>query len=212
MTTNTPPTPKDVRIARATLDEAKRRFDTDHARLYRPDGKKLYADDLHAQKVNELRAGLRPAITAALETADAAHHESIRRLTTTLDPRWNLPAAELARYRELRLLAQDDFKRLNAAQIAGRLTAAARSNDPALILAYGDFAIDAIDNYGGAPEWAHQVRPALAELDSAAATLAPAPNSSDIQELEAISADLHSRAASISAEIDPPRVPNVVQF
>ena len=204
MKPTTPPTTAEVTATRRRLDAARLQFDQTIRQLYAPNGKPIFTDEIHRQKVDAAKAAIRPVIEEAKDVAIAASTESTKLATMTSDPRWTLPAAELARYNALTATAERDAARMPTRQLIGSLITISRSHDPALVLAYHDHSSAILDRYNGAPEWS-DVSNALFDLYMAAEELNNAPNPDAGADLGNAATDLLLVAANMDTEIDPPR-------
>ena len=204
MKPTTPPTTAEVTATRRRLDAARLQFDQTIRQLYAPNGKPIFTDEIHRQKVDAAKAALRPVIEEAKDVAIAASTESTRLAVMTSDPRWTLPAAELARYNALTATAERDAARMPTRQLIGSLITISRSHDPALVLAYHDHSSAILDRYSNTPEWL-DVSSAIADLYIAAQDFSNAPNPDAGADLGNAATDLLLVAANMDTEIDPPR-------
>lgn len=119
-------------------EAAQRAYEEGKAKLFRPDGSKLYSDEAHEEELGKLRAErngvLREVKRQAKEAGAAARQETER--AGNLDPTGFLTADELSRANSLRAFALDAGETLGIDALRGRLEAVLADGDRGSVFAY----------------------------------------------------------------------------
>jgi hypothetical protein len=126
-----------IESAERAVSDALARFETDKGKLLDEDGRRIYADEQHAKREEQIARPVFEAVDRAL-TVEQQAHEAAARLEqeAPADPAAGLPAEVLARAASMAPFVQRDVDTLPLPDLAGRATAAAAGADKATAFAY----------------------------------------------------------------------------
>lgn len=209
-TTNTPADFRHLAAAAGAaannIDAATTRRARALAALKRTDGAPLYGEQETAERTEAIDEEYAGALAAAEAIARSAAETIARSTGADADPLWTLAGADLARVESLARLAEQDAGALPVTEIAPRILAAARSGDPAVILAFNR-ARAAFESRSAAEQEKRAILAALVELRSAADALKPTPPTGARDASRAIDA-LWTRLGRARLDMQPVRLPS----
>lgn len=132
----------------SALDNALAAYESSKAKLHHEDGRPIYANDLHQQKLDELMDQLDGIVAKAHETAQQAIDAASGELELVgADPMSSLSTDQLARANQLMGLVREDYQDASNDELVKRAKAALASKDPVVIalnLRYGERRVESL--------------------------------------------------------------------
>lgn len=167
------PEEADTDALKREADEASAAREREEAALYRPDGSKLYSEEVHDEKLREITARRDETIARLLERSEEAVSEARERVerVENRDPLERLSEDELARAGGRRAFVKEDAEELSLTELAGRINSATYEGDKAMLTLWSRYAErraaterDKAHREGRAAEGLGELRDALAAL------------------------------------------------
>lgn len=123
---------------KAAANRAQETFEAEKGKLYRPDGSKLFADDVHEEEMAKLRSERRRTLEPIRKEANELGRkaQADAELAKHSDPMEALTDEELSRANVRRAFAIDAAETLPMDALKGRLEAVLAGGDRGLIYAY----------------------------------------------------------------------------